>query len=354
MLTRRYGLLRIFASFVILMPVTNGWAQRNDDSSSQDASAPIRFVQILQQLSSKMSDGLLAECYYSDELLMPPNAMALRSSADIQSVAAAYHREIVRTGNTFVLRVGQQAPPMFSLTFKRKQEQRNASLFSAVWWKGTEYDQMEIRVSKSEEGVMRVFVKAIAVPLSRFCERFSKETGWRLQVEPDLQAVRIFAKWQSASPGEVIEAISLLLRSEVQVSFSRSAEQKQAEQRAVEEEEVSLAEHAKITYTRAKYTEQLLPELLNELTPEELERLRQGQEVEIPISRLSPGLSDRALRFAADLWDALFATMEPSEGEVFVREHLRECEPVLLLPTPQRSNLGIRLRNPSNGEEYVL
>ncbi|GIV17452.1 MAG: hypothetical protein KatS3mg022_2887 [Armatimonadota bacterium] len=284
---------------------------------------------------------------------MPTNAMALRSSADIQGVAAAYYREIVRTGNTYILRPSQQAPPTFGTTFRRKQEQRNASLFPAVWWKGTEYGQMEIRVRRSEEGVVRVFVKAIAVPLSKFCERFSKETGWQLQVEPDLQAVRIFAKWQSVSPGEVVEAISLLLRSEVQVFFSRSVEQKQAEQRALEEE-ASLAERAKIVHTRAEYTEQLLPELLNELTPEELERFQQGQEVEVPVSRLSPGLSDRALRFAADLWDALFATIEPQPGETFVREHLRECEPVLRLPTPQRSYLGIRFRNPSSGQEYVL
>ncbi len=115
-----------------------------------------------------------------------------------------------------------------------------------------------------------------------------------------------------------------------------------------------MAEQAKAAYTRAKYTEQLLPELLSELTPEELERFQQGQEVEVPVSRLSSGLQDRALRFAADLWDALFATMEPQSGEIFVREHLRECEPVLLLPTLQRSNLGIRFRNPSSGEEYVL
>ncbi|GIV15779.1 MAG: hypothetical protein KatS3mg022_1214 [Armatimonadota bacterium] len=353
MFTRRYGLLCILASVIMLMLITNGWTQRNGNSSSQDASVPVRFVQILQQLSSKMSDGLLAECYYSDELLMPPNATALRSSVDIQSVAAAYHREIVRTGNTYIVRPSPQAPPTFGTTFKRKQEQRNASLFPSAWWRGTGYDQMEIRARKSEEGVVRVFVKAIAVPLSTFCERFSKETGWQLQVEPELQAVRIFAKWQSVSPGEVVEAISLLLRSEVQVSFSRSAEQKQAEQRALEEE-ASLAEQAKATYTRAKYTEQLLPELLSELTPEELERFQQGQEVEVPVSRLSSGLQDRALRFAADLWDALFATMEPQSGEIFVREHLRECEPVLLLPTLQRSNLGIRFRNPSSGEEYVL
>lgn len=192
------------------------------------------------------------------------------------------------------------------------------------------------------------------MPLSRFCERFYKETGWQLQVEPELQSVRIFAKWQSAPPGEVVEAISLLLRSGVQVSFSRSKEQRQAEQQAMEQAETAFAEYAKITSTRDKYTEQLPPDILNELTPEELARFQEGQEVEIPASRLSAGLYDRIIRFASDVWDALFATMQPNEQETFLREHLRECSPVLLLPTPERSGLRIRLRHPSTGEEYVF
>ncbi|MCL6475422.1 MAG: hypothetical protein K6U75_10270 [Firmicutes bacterium] len=313
-------------------------------SPSSEAGEPIRFTQILEKLAQKTRLGLLAECYYAEELIPPTNAAMLGEDWRLETVAAVYRREVVRTRNVIILR-----PATDIAAVRRLEETQSSVRFPAVWWKG--YDLLEMRSWKNADGGIQMSVKASGVPLSRFCEQFQKETGWRLQVEAELHTVRIFASWESASPGEVVEAIALLLRGGVEVSISRTAEQKAAEQKLEARQKTTEQWSVK-----QKYTDELLDGLLQELSAEELSLFQQGAEVEIPLSRLSPELHARALRFISDSLEELISqlALDAQMPLMRLREQLAECQPTIKLPTPMRRWLGVKLTDPATGESHVF
>jgi hypothetical protein len=314
-------------------------------SPSSEAGEPIRFTQILQKLAQKTRLGLLAECYYAEELIPPTNAAMLGEDLRLETVAAVYRREVVRTRNVIILR-----PAADIAAVRRLEETQSSVRFPAVWWKG--YDLLEMRSRKNADGGIQMSVKASGVPLSRFCEQFQKETGWRLQVDPELHAVRMFAHWESTSLGEVLEAIALLLRSGVEVHLSRTAEQKAAEQKLLEARQKMTEQRL----VKQKYTAELLDGLLRELNADELLLFQQGAEVEIPLSRLSPELHARALRFISDSLEELMSQLarDAQMPLMRLREQLAECQPAIRLPTPMRKWLGVKLTDPNSGKHYVF
>jgi len=334
------GLLSIWCVFVIMEA-----RAQPPVSPLPEASEPIRFTQVLREPAQNTKLGVLAECFYAEELMPPTNVAMLGQDLRIETVAAVYRREVVRTRNVIILR-----PSGDTAAVRRLEETQSSVRFPSVWWKG--HGQLEMRSRKSADGVIQISIKASGVPLSRFCEQFQKETGWRLQVEPELHTVRLFAEWGSASPGEVVEAIALLLRSGVEVNLSRTAEQKAAEQKAAEARRKTMEQWS----VKQKYTDELLDGLLRELNADELSRFQQGAEVEIPLSRLSPELHTRALRFISDSLEELISQLAPDAQMPLMRlrEQLGESRPTIRLPTPMRKWLGVKLTDPSTGEEHLF
>lgn len=330
-LTNRYRWLPLLLA-VILSPA---WAQPPQP-------APVRFTEIMERFARQQKVNVLTEYLMREEAGTMSGVSPLPEAPTAEDIARVYGREVIRVGSTLVFR------SLDSYDYLRFNEERHLNIFGDLMWKGK---QLQVQAKKHDDGTLRVTIKATGVPLKELCERFQKETGWKVEVDPELQNTRIFARWQSASPGEVVEAISVLLQTDVEVKLSLSEAQKEARKQA--RERLLRSDPMAERLTRS---DELLQQLLPLLTPEEMDRFKRGEMVDLPLSRLPEDVHERALQYVEYALHVL-ETMKPDPQLSQLRDRLRQLEITLHLPsaTPElhifSGGIGISLRDPETGFE---
>ena len=280
---------------------------------------PVRFSQVMERFAQQQRVNILADYFTREEAGRVSRVRLLRDAPTLENIVDVYQREALRAGSILVLRSKLGFHQQY---YDRFHDARAANIFGDRIWQGS---QLQLRVRKNEDGTMRVTVRATGIPLKQLCEQFDKETGWKVEVDAELQNTRIFARWQSVSPGEVVEAISLLLQTPVEVKMLLTEEQK-VWRRAGEEKQLGEG------IRRDQRSDELLPELLAVLTPEEMARFKQGERVEIPLSRLTADIYDRALQYVVFCIDDILAN-NPENPLSRIRDRLRDTEVVLHLPS---------------------
>ena len=327
--------------FLLIPPISMVRAQIVTQPATPQPS-PIRFTEVVERFARQQKMNVLAEYLTYEQAGAMSGVSLLPETPTAEDIARIYAREIVRVGNTLILR------PLRTYDYFRFNEERHLNIFGALMWRNK---QLQVQAKKNDGGTMRVTIRALEVPLKELCEQFQKETGWKIELEPELQNTRVFAYWQSASPGEVVEAISVLLQTGVEVKLSLSEAQKEERKQAREQ---LLKSNPRAE--RWRRSDELLQQLLPLLTPEETERFKRGERVDIPLSRLPEDVHDRALQYVEYALHVL-ETMRPEPQLSQLRDRLRQLEVTLHLPSAMiehhifSGGIGISVRDPETGFE---
>lgn len=341
MFSLAYGYHWLFLLTTVVLPVV--WAQIANQPSAPQA-PPVRFTEVIERFARQQKVNVLTEYLIREEAggMSGVGVSLLPETPTADDIARVYGREVIRVGSTLVFR------SLSSYDYFRFNEERHLNIFGDLMWKGK---HLQVQAKKNDDGTLRVTVQATGVPLKELCERFQKETGWKIEVDPELQNTRIFARWQPTSPGEVVEAISVLLQTNVEVKLSLSEAQKEARKQARERllKSDPIAE-------RLQRSDELLQQLLPLLTPEEMERFKRGERVDLPLSRLPEDVYDRALQYVEYALHVL-ETMRPAPQLSQLRDRLRQVEITLHLPSAMpdlhifSGGIGISVRDPETGFE---
>lgn len=339
MFSLAYGYHSLLLLITVVLPVA--WAQMtNGQPLSQPA--PASFTEVMERFARQQKVNVLTEYLIREEAGAMSGVSFLPENPTAGDIARVYGREVIRVGNTLVFR------SLSSYDYFRFNEERHLTIFGDLMWKGK---HLQVQAKKNDDGTLRVTVQATGVPLKELCERFQKETGWKIEVDPEIQNTRIFARWQSASPGEVVEAISILLQTNVEVKLSLSEVQKE-ERKQAREQLLKSDPYAE----RWRRSDELLQQLLPLLTPEEMERFKRGERVDLPLSRLPEDVHDRALQYVQYALHVL-ETMRPDPELSQLRDRLRQMEITLHLPSAMpdlhifSGGIGISVRDPETGFE---
>lgn len=333
---------RFWLALVALWIVSIAEAQPPSPPSHRGLS-PVRFSQVLERFVEQQQVNLLADYLAYEESGSVPEASILRESPTLENILQVYGRSVARVGSTLVLR---KMPFAFEDEYLRYNEERSLRIFGDLVWRD---GRLEVSSKKSEDGTMKITIRASGIPLKQLCEQFQKETGWKLEIDPELQNTRIFARWRSVSPGEVVEAISVLLQTEVETKLMLTEAQKEARKRAKARllKEDPLAE-------RWRRSDELLQDLLALLSPDEMETFKRGERVDLPLSRLPADVYERALQYVGFAMDVLL-NLKPDDDLSQVRDRLREVEIILHLPSVVSGNIfasgiGISVKHPDSGQ----
>ncbi len=281
--------MRLWTSLSVIWMVSSALAQPPGPPPETDLS-PVRFSDVLGRFAEQQKVNVLAEYLNYEESGSVVNVSLLRDAPTLEKIASVFGRRPVRVGNTIVL----QTVRFFE--YQHYNEEREIRIFGDT---------------------------------------------------------RIFARWHSVSPGEVVEAISVLLQTEVEVTLMLREAQKEARKQAKAQllKENPLAE-------RWRRSDELLQDLLALLTPEEMGRFKRGELVEFPLSRLPADIYDRALDYVRFAIDELL-NAKPDEGVSQLRDRLRETEVILYLPSMVADHIfatgiGISIRHPETGQMYTF
>lgn len=318
-------------AIVCLLAIAGVSAQRNGSSTSQKDVVP--FPAACEKLAQQYRVDIVADAYLTGD---PPvrewQTRGLSLEQAVQKLAQTYEREVTLVGKTVVVRAKNGA-------LRRQQDAFAQTHYGARW-------ETDGALNISANGTSRITVTAVVVPLSRFARALAEKTGWDVQVEPELQAVRIVAHWQSASLTDIIEALAALLNAQKKVHLLRSDQQKQQERLQAQQpgDQPTPAEEA---------SQRLLPKLTELLTPEEREAWSRGDQVEIPLSRLPSDVLVEAYDYAARQFQR-FYELAPEEVRPPVDLIANYGNIFLILPRPDHSTIGIRLRDPQHGRSYVF
>jgi len=335
--------MAFWLNIVAIWMVCRALAQPPGPPPETDLS-PVRFSEVLGRFAEQQKVNVLAEYLNYEESGSVANVSLLRDAPTLEKIASVFGRRPVRVGDTIVL----QTVRFFE--YQHYNEEREIRIFGDLVWKG---GKLEVQAKKNEDGTMKVSIRASGIPLKRLCDQFQKETGWKLHVDPELHNTRILARWHSVSPGEVVEAISVLLQTEVEATLMLREAQKEARKQAKVQ---LLKENPRAE--RWRRSDELLQDLLALLTPEEMERFKRGELVEFPLSRLPADIYDRALDYVRFAIDELL-NAKPDEGVSQLRDRLRETEIILYLPSMVADHIfatgiGISIRHPETGQMYTF
>lgn len=318
-------------AIVWLLAIAGVSAQPNSSSASQKDVVP--FAAACEKLAQQYRVDIVADAYLTGD---PPvrewQTRGLSLEQAVQKLAQTYEREVTLAGKTVVLRAKNGA-------LRRQQDAFAQTHYGTRW-------TTDGALNISARGASTITVAAVVVPLSRFVRALAEKTGWDVQVEPELQAVRIVAHWQSASLTEIIEALAALLDAQKKVHLFRSDQQKQQERLQAQqpEDKRTPVEEA---------SQRLLPKLADLLTPEEREAWSQGNEVEIPLSRLPSDVLVEAYDYAARQFQR-FYELAPEEVRPPADLIVNYGNIFLILPRPDHNTIGVRVRDPQNQRSYVF
>lgn len=336
---------------LVLMAVcaSMAWAQRTE-GLPVDSSQPVRFTELLERFARRQGVNVLADYITSEDSESQTGLLLSLASANptAENIAQAYLREVARVGSTLVFR------SLVSYDYLRFSEERNLDIFGDLMWRGK---QLQVQAKKNANGTMKVTIQAKGVSLKELCQQFERETGWKIEVDPELHNMRIFARWQSTSPGEVVEAISVLLQTGVEVKLPLSEAQREARKQAKER---LLSSNDPLVESLVK-SDELLQQLLPLLTPEEMERFKRGEMVDLPLARLPEDVQERAwqyVEYSLAMTEKLSSQPTPQLSRL--RDRLRQLEITLHLPSamPERhifsGGIGISAKDPETGIVHVF
>jgi len=320
---------------IMLATVANGWTQNRDGPSDYPWQSPPRFTEALDKIARQQRLNVIAQYFTFVDTEISSRRTALRTVQTIDEVASMYGCNLARVGSILVLYT-----PVALNTDRYFEETRVLNVFGDLAWKD---GVLEFRPKKGEDGTVKLTVSASDIPLKRLCQQFEAQTGWKVVLGTEVQDTRIFARLQSVSPGELVEAISVLLGAQVEVKMTLSEETRDKHRRMIEQSAQS------DLFARDKKSDELLPELLALLTPEEMERFKRGEMVDIPLSRLPTEVQDKALHYVNFVIDR--SSLRPEESLFRYRDRLRELEVILHLPSVIEGrwfapNIGITVRDP--------
>lgn len=323
----------MLAVYIIVywLATAGAFAQQNAPNTPQKNT--ISFAAACEKLAQQYHVNILGDAYLTGD---PPvtqwQIRGLSLEQAVQKLAQTYQREVTLVGKTYVLRAKKAA-------LRRQQDVFAQTHYDARW-------TTEGALSISVDSVSKITVTAVVVPSSRFARVLTERTGWDLQIEQDLQDVRIVAHWQSASLTDIIEALAVLLNAQKKVHLIRSDEQRQKEhlQAQQPDDKPTPAEEA---------SQRLLPKLVELLTPEEREAWSQGKEVEIPLSRLPSEVFAEAYDYATRQFQH-FYELAPEEIRPPADLISSYANIFLILPRPDQNSIGVRVGDSQNQRSYVF
>ncbi|MEJ5253581.1 MAG: hypothetical protein HPY54_16910 [Chthonomonadetes bacterium] len=307
-------------------------AQQTSSGGTQELT---RFSDAYQQVLKRYSVNILCEEYLSGDVSNTWSEPKMpRAEQAVDSLATSFQREIIKVGDTFVLRAK-------NWTLRRLQDEYAQKHYGLKW-----RDDGNVNITTSDQkGKQLLNISATAVPISRFTKVLSQITGWNIQVEEELQSVRVSVRWQDALLGEVLEALALLLNADKQVSFYRSQQQKQREAEQVRQATDPLSEEEKAS-------DLLLPKLVELLTPEELARWMDAEPVRLPLTRIPSQILPEVLNYVSMRFEQIVKVAPPQTG--LSHELLNDYQNIFLeLPRPDGRIIGVFIRNP-NGPDYLF
>lgn len=307
------------------------FAQQNGADTPQKDVVP--FAAACEKLAQQYKVNIVGDVYLTgDPLVTQWQIRGLSLEQAVQKLAQTYQREVVQIGKTYVLRAKNGA-------LRRQQDAFAQAHYGARW-------ATEGALSISVDSASQITVTAVVVPLSRFARVLSERTGWDLHIEEELANVRIVAHWQNAQFTDIIEALAGLLHTEKKVQLLRSDDQKRKEQMQV------LEAGEKLT-SPDQQSEKLLPKLVELLTPEERESWLQGNEVEVPLSRLPSDVFAEAYDYATRQFQR-FHELAPQEMRPSADLISSYGNIFLILPRPDQQTIGVRVWDSQNRRSYVF
>jgi hypothetical protein len=295
------------------------------------------FTKVCDALARQYSLNIIAELHVANN--PPASNVEIKDLSEPKAVATLaeyYGREVIFTGKAYILRSKRWAV--------RREQDRLGIMNYGLKWSNT--GKVSISTKTTPEGLLRMDVVATEAPLSRFAQEFSKQTGWLLHVEKELEQIRLLIRWNDASPGELLEALTVLLGARQTVRIDRSEEQKRRDLHQLEAAADARSEEE-------KESEQLLPKLLAVLNEEEKQRWLNGERLSVPLSRLPSETFTQAYDYAAKRFQRALKTF-PSEYAP-PSDLLSNIEDVsLILPSPSETVIRVFVRDTRQNVDYVL
>jgi len=295
------------------------------------------FTKVCDALARQYSLNIIAELHVANN--PPASNVEIKDLSEPKAVATLaeyYGREVIFTGKAYILRSKRWA-------VRREQDRFGIVNYGLKWITA---GKVTIATKTTSEGLLRLDVEVTEASLSAFAQEFSKQTGWLLHVEKELEQIRLLIRWNDASPGELLEALTVLLGARQTVRIDRSEEQKRRDLHQLEAAADARSEEE-------KESEQLLPKLLAVLNEEEKQRWLNGERLSVPLSRLPSETFTQAYDYAAKRFQRALKTF-PSEYAP-PSDLLSNIEDVsLILPSPSETVIRVFVRDTRQNVDYVL
>jgi hypothetical protein len=295
------------------------------------------FTKVCDALARQYSLNIIAELHVANN--PPASNVEIKDLSEPKAVATLaeyYGREVIFTGKAYILRSKRWA-------VRREQDRFGIVNYGLKWITA---GKVTIATKTTSEGLLRLDVEVTEASLSAFAQEFSKQTGWLLHVEKELDQIRLLIRWNDASPGELLEALTVLLGARQTVRIDRSEEQKRRDLHQLEAAADARSEEE-------KESEQLLPKLLAVLNEEEKQRWLNGERLSVPLSRLPSETFTQAYDYAAKRFQRALKTF-PSEYAP-PSDLLSNIEDVsLILPSPSETVIRVFVRDTRQNVDYVL
>ncbi len=251
------------------------------------------LADVVEALGKRYRLNILADAYLNDLTLPHVKVEQVRLGMAVSRLASRYQRQVFSRNGVLVLRHHRWH-------LRREQEKFRMLPYRVTWATPGRIlveDAEKLASSSATKpvgGAARLFpslqVETREAPIQKTLEIVSPLCGWAIRLDPAHQDRRMSAFLPLVTPGQLAEGVKLLLFSGQEVLIGQSPSQKREEARLLAEATDSRSE-------AEKRTEELTPDLLNLLSPEQRERPARGDQVALPLNSLPAGIRERALKY---------------------------------------------------------
>jgi len=267
-----------------------------------------RLAQVVEALGKTHGINIVADAY-SDDMRVSVKVTDIPLRMALPQLASLYERRAQIVNGIVVLRHQDW--------FRRPEQEKFSTKHYQLRWK----DQGKVTVRTAAQGisgttastvatlglaaranlsatlavtpgaaaapVQLMDVDATAAPLGAVTQPLAAQAGWSIFLEPTLQNRRVSVSLRRVTPGQALEALTLLLNARQEVRVSQSDEQKQ-------QEADLLARYADERPDWLKKSDALKEDLMALLTPEQRASLDNNEVVPLALDSLSPAARARA------------------------------------------------------------
>lgn len=279
-----------------------------------------RLSDAVELLGTKYKINIMADAYLDDHIVPSLSVKEAPLSVTIAGIASLFRREAIITNGVIVLRHRQWY-------LRSQSEQEYARQFRADWKDNgiVSVDRIDplppsvkpvvssntVRQDKENRAGFPAWlpprlikVAAKDASLKSLLERFAACTGWEVSYDRRMATRRVTARLNQATPGQTLEAVSILLNTTQKVSLEQGKELKQLE--------AALASEIMDTRTELEtMSDSLKPELMEMMTQEQKEAYMRGEIVEFPLETMSPEMRQRSLKYI----QTALSTLKPESRE---------------------------------------